>query len=469
MRVPNILTVWGIMVVRKSDLPFGSEFSPSQIELAPVLELADEYGGDWRAFEKAVRETYFEGYNTSDSNKAKLANNTKLSMIAYGIIDRDANLTEFGRKLYEMRHNEEQLYVAMARHILLNLHGMNLIQCVKDIQAAGETVTLIKLRAWLDERGIHFPRGGKHPSIMRLWLEKAGILQPDSWDVNETRLQEVLGTSIKEFDILSIFTAEQRAYLKALTNIEGGTHLSNEIAKLATATYGVAFDEKNLPKQVLYPLQRAGYIKLERGTKSPGRGAKPFYVTITERFKADILGPLLEQIDTQVRSELRPLLRKSLDQILDELSAKETHIRGLALEALAFRLMRLIDLEYVGTRLRGSETGGAEVDLIFEGARLVYSRWQVQCKNTARVSLDDIAKEVGLTHFLKTNVIVIVTTGEIGTKARQYANKIMTDSNLCIVTIDGNDLAQIRSKPVAIVDVLNREARHAMTLKTLEI
>src|SRR5439155_6996871 len=112
---------------------------------------------------------------------------------------------------------------------------------------------------------------------------------------------------------------------------------------------------------------------------------------------------------------------------------------GLALEALAFKLMRLIDLAYVATRLRGTATGGAEVDLIFEASRLVFSRWQVQCKNTSRVSLDDVAKEVGLTHFLKSNVIVIVSTGQIGPEARRYANKVMTDSNLCIVMVDKDD------------------------------
>ena len=289
-------------MARKSDLPFGSEFSPSQIELAKVLELAAQYGGNSREFEKAIRKIYFEHHNTSEANKAKLANNTKLGMVAYGIIDRNANLTEFGRKLYEVKDNEEQLYAALARHILQNLHGMTLIQCVKDIQATGERVTLVKLRAWLSERGIHFPSGGKHPSIMRLWLEKAGIFQPGDWSVNESRLQEVLGVSVDEFDVLSTFTREQRAYLKtlanlkALTNAEEETYLSNEIAKLATETYGVTFHEKNLPKQVLYPLEEAGYIMLERGTKLPGRGAKPFCVRTTEKFKADILVPLLEQI-----------------------------------------------------------------------------------------------------------------------------------------------------------------------------
>jgi len=64
------------------------------------LEFAAEHGGDWRAFEKAVRLEYFEHHTTNEYNRGKLANNTKLAMIAYGLINRDANLTEFGRKLY---------------------------------------------------------------------------------------------------------------------------------------------------------------------------------------------------------------------------------------------------------------------------------------------------------------------------------------------------------------------------------
>ena len=108
-----------------------------------------------------------------------------------------------------------------------------------------------------------------------------------------------------------------------------------------------------------------------------------------------------------------------------------------------------------------------EVDLIFESARLVFSRWQVQCKNTARVSVDDVAKEVGLTHLLRSNVVVMVSTGRIGDEARRYANKIMAESNLCIVMIDGADLSRIEARPAQVVDVFNRESRHAMALKQL--
>lgn len=172
--------------VQRSDLPFGSEFSPSQIELVHVLELAKENGGDWKAFEEAIRKEYFDKYKTSDYNKRKLANNTKLGMKAYRLINEDASLTEFGEKLYSIRHDQERLYQAFARHILLNLHGTTLVQCVQDMYASGERVDLVKLRQWLEERGVHFPSGGKHPSVMRLWLEKVGVFVAN-WHVDEAR------------------------------------------------------------------------------------------------------------------------------------------------------------------------------------------------------------------------------------------------------------------------------------------
>lgn len=132
--------------------------------------------------------------------------------------------------------------------------------------------------------------------------------------------------------------------------------------------------------------------------------------------------------------------------------------------------MRILGMNYIATRLQSvPSTGGAEIDLIFHSSRLVYSRWQIQCKNTARVALDDVAKEVGLTHFLKSNVIVIVSTGDIGGDARRYANKVMQDSNLCIVMVDRPDLEAIKTNPASIVDAFKREAHNAMTLKQLDL
>ena len=455
----------------RSDLPFGSEFSPDQIDLPVLLALADEHGADWKSgFENAVRDRYFAAHRTSDYNRNKLANNTKLSMRAYGLIgEKDATLTGIGRILHGLRDDEAALHEAFARHILKNCQGMNFVQCLLDMQAAGDKIDLTTIRRSLADRGIVVPRGGKHMSTLRLWLEKAGVFV-SGYRVDRSRLNEILDFGVEEFEKLAVLSPQQRAYLKALANVDGGgPHLSNDIERLAAATYGVTFNEKNLPKQVLYPLQAAGYIDLVRGTRERGRGAKPFLITATDRLASDVITPLVEQLERQTQTDLRPLLSKSLPEIRAELESESRHTRGLALEALAFKLMRLIDLSYVGTRLRGTATGGAEVDLIFESARLIFSRWQIQCKHTARVALDDVAKEVGLTHLLKSNAIVMVSTGRISEDARRYGNRVMADSNLCIVMIDRGDLELIEACPAAIVDVFGREARHAMDLKRLDL
>ena len=456
------------MMSRKSDLPFGSEFSPSQIDLAHVLELAELHGGDWHAFENAVRSAYFEGHATSAYNRGKLANNTKLGMIAYGIIDRDANPTDFGRELIALKDDEPALYQHLAKHILLNLHGMTLVRCIQDMVAAGEVVSLTTLREGLAARGVHYPSGGKHPSMMRLWLAKAGVFVGTRWQINTHRVEDILGLNPDEFAVLADFTPEQRAFLRALANTGTTTpQPANEIVRLATATYGVKFPEKSLPKLVLHALEEAGYITSEKTTT--GRGAKPFQVAPTGKLIADVVEPLLEQLKGQTDPKLLALLRTPLADILSDLGHADRYVAGLALEALAFKIMRLLDMTYVATRLRANQTGGAEVDLVFESARLVFSRWQIQCKNTDRVSLDDVAKEVGLTHLIKSNVIVIVTTGDIGGEARRYANKVMADSNLAVVMLDGGDLQVISESPATIVRAFEREARHAMNLKKLDI
>ncbi len=297
----------------RSDLPFGSEFSPAQIDLSVLLELAHKHGPDWKAFEDAVRDRYFAGHKASDYNKGKLANNTKLSLRAYGLIGaKDTTLSEIGKTLYALRNDDDALNETFARHILKNRHGMNFVQCILDMHAAGEEIDLNQLRRWLQERGIAVPRGGKHMSTLRLWLERAGVFV-SGYQVDLARLNEILGLNVEEFEALATFTPEQRAYLKALANMDGGgPHFSNDIEKIAVATYGVAFNEKNLPKQVLYPLRDAAYIDLERGTKEAGRGAKPFLVTATDKLATEIITPLIEQLEQQTQADLRPLLRKPL-------------------------------------------------------------------------------------------------------------------------------------------------------------
>jgi site-specific DNA-methyltransferase (cytosine-N4-specific) len=446
-----------------SDIPFGAQFSPNQIDLSQLLSLCEEHLDNRKELEAAIQQEFFSTKGGDAYNQAKLANNTALGMIAYGIIDRKGNLTDLGKELLLLKDNTLQLYKRFAQHILLKLRGMDLVQTAQDMQARGERFDLVKFRQWLEERGIHVPRGAVHMSSMRLWLEKAGLITSTDWQIDHSKLESLIGVKTTEIDTLAMLTPEQKAYLKTISNIPAkGPYPANEIEKLATQLYGIKYNEKMLPKQILYPLQDTGYIEITKPTG--GRGAKPFLVKTTAKLKSELIAPLLEALEKQVASDLRPLLRKPLGDILKDLTHRNKHIKGLALEALAFYLMRLIDLTYIATRLRGQATGGAEVDLIFEGTRFIFSRWQIQCKNTPTVHLDDVAKEVGLTHQLKSNVIMIVSTGSISIEAYKYANQVRAIKPLQIVLLDGKDLRDIVENPFLLADKVMKQAPFAFVL-----
>lgn len=450
------------------ELPFGSEFSPSQIDLPELLLICKENEGDREKLEDTIKNRFFFLHgNGSEKNKAKLAMNCRLGLKSYGIIDDNCFLTDLGKSLYSLKSNEEELYKTLARHILLNLNGMGFVQCMRDMNAALEKITLQTMRPELEIRGITYPLGGKHPSIMRLWLAKAGIFSQKGYLVNEDKLNEILSDN-DDMAKLRMLTKEQRYFLLALLNTGIKEFQSAaQITRLATATYGIMYPEKFLPKAVLNDIEAAGYIEVQKSTT--GRGAKSHLCKPTEKASKEIMEPLVKQLETQTDPRLIEMLTKSIPDILRDIKSHNTYTKGIALEALAFKLLRILGLEYLATRVRADATGGNEVDLLFHSDRLIYSRWQIQCKNTSHVSVDYVAREVGLTQILYSNVIVLITTGTVSPKAKNYANHIMKNSNLNIIFVDKDDIAAIADNPVAIIDVFEREAKRTMQLKKLDI
>ena len=79
--------------MQRSDLPFGTEFFPSQIELLAVLEIVERHQSEPRTLEVQILSRYFSGHadgreeDEANYNRGKLANNCKLGLIAYRVID----------------------------------------------------------------------------------------------------------------------------------------------------------------------------------------------------------------------------------------------------------------------------------------------------------------------------------------------------------------------------------------------
>ena len=440
-------------------LPIGSEFSPSTIDLATVLKLAATHAGNPSALETAFHHTYFMGKDR------RMPNNLKNSMFSYGVIDDLGNLTAVGQKLLAKINNPPAMYEALATHILRNLNGITLIDTVLRMQDAGEQTKQEIIREWLIEGGLTVPEGKKDISMMKLWLQKAGVVGTGrrDWRIDEVVYANLAGLSITDIAVLMAMPREQRYFLKTLANtVVPASHLASSIRDAAQRIYGVQMPQKRFKAAVLDPLAANGYITI----RSRGTGKSP-EITPTSKLIKDVIDPILDQLDQLIRPELRPIVRMPLSTIVANTKDKtlSNNDRGLALEALTIRLMRLVDLTYVGTRVREMENAGGEVDAIFESDRLVFSRWQVQCKNTSSVNLRHVSSEVGLAPVYQSNVVMVVTTGTISADARSYATDIMKRTHLAIVLLDGQDLDQIIIDPPSIIDVLDREARKAMRTK----
>lgn len=443
------------------DIPSAQNFSPNEVDLPRVLELVAQHQGDRKVLAEAIRAEFYSDRPMPRKGQGTVWQNVVTGMTAYGVIDAEGKFTDLGERLYGLRNDDAALYRELARHLLVNVSGAALLECLSDMQRAGEVPTLPAIREALEERGVHTSIAGKSISLLRVWLAKAGLFR-SRWVPNTKAYHELLGRTEEEIASLSELTDGQKAVLRMLASLGPGHYDSSDLRKATEKAYAVRLNEKQFPKDVLYRLRDLGYVTL---TRKGGRGWS-LDVEPTAMLDDEVVIPLLDQLGG-LNARLQALVRMSVAEIVDRLDA-DKHEKGLALEALGFKLMRIVGLSYMDTRFR-PEPGRFEVDLLFDTDRLAYARWQIQCKNTDRVAVDDVAKEVGLTYYLLSNVIVVLTRGVIGEDARRYSIDVMRKTNLAIVLIDGTDVDEIVASPLTIFDVLEREAAFALELKPLMV
>ena len=149
------------------------------------------------------------------------------------------------------------------------------------------------------------------------------------------------------------------------------------------------------------------------------------------------------------------LLSKPLSEILQEAQAEDTGTKGKALEALAFYFMRLLGLEFKRWHKRRKKPEWTEINALAESTHLVFSRWQIQCRNASdnKISKDDVAVEVGLSIQLKSNVILMATTGQFSREAVSYADTITRETGLTIILIDRENLQALATSTQTLTEI----------------
>lgn len=441
-------------ILRLTRLPEANEFSPGQIDLRGMLEAIAANKGDRDEIIEAIREMFFAEAAESRTDPQERfeqqqtrAYNALLGACKYGLVDDNlAGLTALGAEALVSR-TETDLFRLLARHIIRDLGGFDVLVAIKEMQAAGLAVSKASLQAYLQRYlGIDLPRATTHHMKLLQWLRQADVLPARGYDISESVVKDVAGLSIDDAETWAGLTAEQKAFLRVLRRkamLEGDSDIPTKAVIDAVETeFGPIFERPDqLAASVLKPLASLESGWITHTVSSAGRGGKSGTVAATQKLLEVEVELLPEGEGFGIPPDLKSKLTTPLQKVYEDLDSSDAYIKGVALELLALRLVTDLTLVPIRLRERGTTTGGAEVDLVAEGAHLHFSRWLLQCKNTKSVGVSALAKEVGMAVLLKAHVVVLVTTGTFSSSVVTYAEELASTGHLQAALVDREVLA----------------------------
>ena len=217
---------------RLTRLPEANEFSPGQIDLPDFLAIVKKAEGDRDRVVEAVRERFFADAASSRTDpderlqqQRTRAYNAVLGASKYGLAADDlAGLTALGVEALDAESDDE-LYRLLARHIIRDLGGFEVLVAVKEMQAAGIQVGKSSLQDYLERfAGLELPRATTHHMKLLQWLRKAGVLPDRGYLVSDAAVKEIADLSIDDAETWVALTHEQTAFLRVLrrmTLVEG--------------------------------------------------------------------------------------------------------------------------------------------------------------------------------------------------------------------------------------------------------
>ncbi len=404
------------------------------------------------------------------------AYNALLGASKYGLVAENLEeLTPFGVKALATTADGD-LHRLLARHIIRDLGGFEVLIAIKEMQAAGLTVTKSSLQGYLEQyAGLKLPRATTHHTKLLQWLRVADVLPATGYQISESMLKEVADLSIDDAETWVALTSEQKAFLRILRRmalLEGTKDIAAKTVIDAVETeFGPIFERPDqLAASVLKPLASPENGWITRAVTSAGRGGKSGTVAATKKLLEVDVDLLPEGDGFGIPPDLKSKLTTPLRTIYEDLESSDTYVKGVALELLALRIASDLTLTPTRLRERGTTTGGAEVDLIAEAAHLHFSRWLLQCKNTKSVGVSALAKEVGMAVLLKAHVVVMVTTGKFSSSVVTYADELASTNQLQAVLLDQDVLASYRSSGAqALRAHFQRTARRTLEIKRPQV
>jgi hypothetical protein len=446
-------------------LPYTQQFAVNQTPLNKLLPILRQHDGDRKKLRTAIASAFFKEKKTPD----KIAGNTVIALRSHGIIDTKAKLTAFGVSLVNLSPDLAQ--VEIAKNMLVNLNGFQVVQTLREMRSGGHEMSLRTIPDELEQRGLSVSRSSSDLSGIAGWLRAAGVLK--EWDVVEDRCAELMGAAPETIDALMGLSVAQSFFLRAMValNVQEFTNYTSIIRHAESLYAGqVTFNPKMMEKDIVQPLEKCGFLEVQRAPKSsPGaRGGKPADVRPTRKFESEVATPMLDSLLKNAGlKDLRKIRSIPLAKLVADVRQNaDINAKGEALEILAIRFCMLLGLKFMGWRETDERVvAGGEVDAVMQSSRLIFSRWQIQCKATEKVSYETLAKEFGVAAISLASVILIVSTGTMTPGAAKYKAHVVQKTPLNMIIIDGASLDAIVADPSIIGSILEAQALETMRLK----
>jgi len=464
----------------KLRLPWTGEFTPGQLgadALRDTLQILRKHSGDRSRIVEAIRQRWF-----TEAAKARADENERLrqqlvrsgnvlnGMQSYGLATDGYELTALGNELIEEKDDAKRSE-RFVEFLLREREGLVLLDVVRDLQQKGTRVTKVEVTKELRRRGYWLSTNSADPGKLRQWLGTAGVID-EKWQIDDSRVAAITGTSLETIGEWQSLTRAERAFLatvRRLGDTRGTAPIpSPELLDFVREEHGQIFDEGQV-RRIYGVLAKAGWIA-HTVKASGGRGGKGGTIAAMAKLLGVDFELLLGFKPGDLPADLRAVMATPLETVYAELESKETYKKGIALELLAVNLASDLGLTPLRLRIRGTKTGGAEVDLVAEGAHLHFSRWLFQCKNTKLVDVGVLAKEVGMATLLQANVIVLATTGGFSKTVVTYAQRVGETTPFQVVLVDGEVLKAYREGgALALRERFRRDALNALRLKRPQV
>ena len=441
----------------KKYLPPANEFTPNVVDLIFCLDCIEKSSDD-ADFRNNVRNEYFLGHakTRTDAEERKkqqltLAGNVLIGLRGYKLVSEgDLALTETGKRILDNFSESQQI---LAVHLIEVLCGQELLLAMEDLASRSisrrnkaELANVLNSYGLRTKTGKPISQTTTDHTKFATWMQWCGLLN-SSDEIDEKIFESYIGRPSGLVGKLWRLTDEQFLFLKFLwqrSNSSAETEFKvKELLSGARGEFGDFIKRSDhVAADILDPLEQEGFFSKIR--TSTGRGGNSGSVEIKQALTA-LKATDFDQKNNAFSASVR--VDRSLNDVIGDLNSSNTHTKGVALEQLAILMGQVLNLRFVGYRERSNNTGGAEVDVIFENVGKSYTRWLVQCKNTqlGLIHVSTIAKEVGNAVLANANVIMIITTGRFSHPAREFAEETVRKSNFSVLLLDGTDLEEFCS------------------------